>query len=358
MKDQKQSIAFGELNKKFSELRTGFKNKMTNLYQKLGENIISHSSFKGKIIFGPVPSRRLGYSLGINNIKRKICTYDCIYCQAGKTTCCSTERDCCLSPYELYFFVKKKVEELQKENIHFDYISFVPNGEPTLDNNLSKEISLIREFGYKIAVFTNSSLLWNDNVKENLMFADYVSLKIDTVNESTWEKINRPHAHLRFGAILKGISDFAKFFKGTLTTETMLIKNLNDNLEEIAEIGKYLKTLKRDASYFMIPVRPPLEKYAVAPDPEVLEKISAFVKMEIPKAEMLCCPESGDFKATGNIEEELLGIMAVHPMREEAIEDFIKRKGGSPNKIEEMVNNGLIQLVTYDGKKFYKNFTA
>lgn len=117
MEDQKQSIALRGISKGFSGIKTGLKNRIANLYQKLESSIISHPSFKGKIVFGPVPSRRLGYSLGINNIKRKICTYDCIYCQAGKTTCCSTERDCCLSPYELYFFVKKKIEELIQKGL-------------------------------------------------------------------------------------------------------------------------------------------------------------------------------------------------------------------------------------------------
>jgi wyosine [tRNA(Phe)-imidazoG37] synthetase (radical SAM superfamily) len=186
------------------------------------------------------------------------------------------------------------------------------------------------------------------------MFADYVSLKIDTLNESTWEKINRPHVRLRFDVILKGISDFAESFKGKLTTETMLIKDYNDNLAEIDEIGKYLATLKRDSSYFMIPVRPPSEKYAVAPGSEILENISSFVKMKIPKAEMMCCPEMGDFNTAGNIEEELLSIMAVHPMKEGAISSLIKRNGGNPNKIKEMVNKGLIQLITYNHEIFYK----
>lgn len=342
------------LSKTVFELNKSVRNKIEQLSKKLEKNIIFNSLSDDKVIFGPVPSRRLGYSLGINNIKQKICTYDCIYCQAGKTTCCSVDRNCCLSPQELFVIVKK-IESLQDQNIQFNYISFVPNGEPTLDNKLSQEISLLREFGYKIAVFTNSSLLWNDNVKENLKFADYVSLKIDTTKETTWEKINRPHPRLRFETILKGISDFTEAFRGTLTTETMLIKDYNDNLEEVSKIGKFLKTINRDKSYFMIPVRPPLEKFAVAPDHLVLEKISSYVRMEIPKSEMLCCSESGSFFASGNIEQELLSIMSVHPMREEAVIEFIKRKGGSGHCLEEMVKNGLLQSIAYDGKVFYRS---
>jgi wyosine [tRNA(Phe)-imidazoG37] synthetase (radical SAM superfamily) len=320
---------------------SGFKQTMAAFCDRLERKILAHPSFEGKVVFGPVLSRRLGSSLGINNIRRKICSYDCVYCQAGQTTSCSTDRDCCLSPYELYFFVKERIEQLEKEKIHIDYISFVPNGEPTLDNNLSKEIELLKGFGYKIAVFTNSSLLWNDDVK------------VDTVDEAIWEVLNRPHGRLRFDTILKGVADFAKTYEGVLTTETMLIKNVNDSLDEIGQVGNFLNMLKRNASYFTIPIRPPTEKYAVPPDSDVLEEIAKLVKRTIPKSEMLCCPEIEDFMAMGNIEEELMGILAVQPMRADSVEKLVRSNGGSGHRIEEMMRNGSIHRVMYEGKGFY-----
>ena len=106
------------------------------------------------------------------------------------------------------------------------------------------------------------------------MFADYVSLKVDTVNEETWLKINRPHQRLRYNLILNGIEQFSKRFKGTLTTETMLIKNINDNETEIEQLGEFLNTIKRDTSYFMTPIYPTAKSYAVSPDTETLNKLS------------------------------------------------------------------------------------
>jgi wyosine [tRNA(Phe)-imidazoG37] synthetase (radical SAM superfamily) len=149
----------------------------------------------------------------------------------------------------------------------------MPNGEPTLNANLAKDISLLREFGYKIAVLTNSSVIWNDKVQEDLMFADYVSIKIDTVNEGTWQTINRPHSRLRFQTILDGIERFSKSYQGILTTETMLVKDINDSLQEVEAIGTFLKKIKRNKSYFAIPTRPPIESYAVPPDSHVLSQI-------------------------------------------------------------------------------------
>ena len=107
-----------------------------------------------------------------------MCTYDCVYCQFGHTPCRTTCRESCLGTYELHCVVRKKLELLKLQNVPIDYVTFIPNGEPTLDDALAKNILLLREFGIKIAIFTNSSLLWNDRIQEDLNFADYVSVKL------------------------------------------------------------------------------------------------------------------------------------------------------------------------------------
>ena len=334
---------------------SAFKKRIKALCGNLKKGILSNPSWEPNIVFGPVPSRRLGHSLGINNIKPKSCTYDCIYCQVGPTTCRSTSREIFLKPYDLFCLVKRKIELLTQQGIRIDYISFVPNGEPTLDLALWKEIKLLREFGYKIAVFTNSSLLWNDNVKENLLFADYVSVKVDTVNEATWNTINRPHRRLRFQTILDGIAEFSKSYGGVLTTETMLVKNINDTLDEVGAVREYLGGLKRTKSYFAIPVRPPAEPYAVATDPYTLSEISSFARNTIADSEMLCSPEGNDFEGAGSIEEELLGILSVHPMNREAMESFIRRKGGTADTLRDMVGKKRIRAINFEGKTFFMN---
>lgn len=350
MKESEQKI----ITNGFSRIKSFIKSKILILSDKMENRIINHPSSLEKIVFGPVPSRRLGSSLGINNIKRKICTYDCIYCQCGKTSCCSMERDCCLSPYELYYIVKRKIQELEKAKVHIDYLCFVTNGEPTLDNNLAKEIGLLREFGYKIAVLTNGSLLWNDNVKENLYYADYVSVKVDTVNENTWKKLNRPHPRLILQHILDGITDFTKSYKGILTTETMLIKGVNDNIAEMEQISDYLKSLKRDVSYFTTPIRPPSEKYAVSPDADTLEELSLFLTNELPNSEMLFNNEIGDFSVTGDFEKDFLGILSVHPMRENAVKELYKHNNVDLVELNNLISTNKIEEIKYQNQKFYK----
>ncbi|MBK6912630.1 MAG: radical SAM protein [Ignavibacteriales bacterium] len=271
------------------------KNKIELLCRKLETSILKDRSLKCKVVYGPVRSRRLGLVLGINNVKPGVCSYNCIYCQSGKTSCCSICTNNCLSPYELFVSVKNKIDEITKMGKQIDYILFAGSGDPAMDISLSQEIQLLREFDYKIAVFTNSALLWNENIQENLMFADYVSLKIDTINEETWLKINRPHERLKYDMILNGIKQFSKKFRGTLTTETMLIKNFNDNESEIKQLGNFLSTINRNASYFMTPIYPPAENYAVSPDTETLKDLSQIIQKNIPNSLTLCCPEKEEF---------------------------------------------------------------
>ncbi|MFH1195814.1 MAG: radical SAM protein [bacterium] len=333
-------------------IKIWFKQKTESICAKLEKSILSKKSTKCRVVFGPVRSRRLGSVLGINNIKQNACSYNCIYCPSGKTSCCSICTNNCLSPYELHLFVRNKLAEIEKSGKKIDFIVFAGSGEPTLDSSLSKEISLLREFGYKIAVFTNSSLLWNDNIQESLLYADYVSVKIDTVNEETWMKINRPHRRLDYSHILNGIKQFSNRFQGILTTETMLIKNFNDNADEIQQLAEYLNTLNRQVSYFMTPMYPPTEYYAIGPDTETLSILSVLIKEKVKNSVLLCCPETEEFFATDDFENELLGLLALHPVGVDAVKQFVKGNG-ELKKLNELIENHFIKEVVHNNKKFY-----
>jgi wyosine [tRNA(Phe)-imidazoG37] synthetase (radical SAM superfamily) len=207
-------------------------------------------------------------------------------------------------------------------------------------------------------VFTNASLLWNSNVKERLLFADYVSVKIDTVTEGTWKRINRPHVRLKLNTILNGISDFSETYQGELTTETMLVKNFNDNINEIEQVGSFLKKIKRNKSYFTIPIRPPAEQYAILPDESTLIKLSSYIKENIKDAETLFYPESNNFKAAGKIEDEILGIISVHPMREDSIIKLIKEMGGREEILNNMIKYKQVCKFNYQNTNFYSANSA
>jgi len=140
------------------------------------------------IVFGPVPSRRLGRSLGLNNIPPKHCSYSCVYCQLGTTYNLIIERRQFYDPQNIFDEVKEKVIRLKETQEKVDFITFVPDGEPTLDVNLSKEIRMLKFLGIPIALITNSSLLFLESVRQDLCEADLVSLKIDAVSELTFKK--------------------------------------------------------------------------------------------------------------------------------------------------------------------------
>jgi wyosine [tRNA(Phe)-imidazoG37] synthetase (radical SAM superfamily) len=336
-----------------AKIAAGLQRTMRTIGRNVGRGISPDPSRAGNIVFGPVPSRRLGRSLGINNLRAKSCSYDCVYCQAGPTTDRTISRGVCFEPYELFRLVKKKIARLGEERARIDFISFVPSGEPTLDLALAKSLRLLREFGFPTAVFTNSSLLWDANVREGLVYADYVSVKVDAVTESVWQSINQPHRRLNLGAILDGVAAFADSYQGVLTTETMLVKNINDTIDEVGKIGRYLQTLRRRRSYFGIPVRPPARSFAVGPDPDVRLSLSRFIGETLIDAELLFTPEGSEFEATGDVDHEILAIITVHPMSEEAIENLLERKGVARDRLRDLVVKNMLRPVQFEGKTFY-----
>lgn len=307
------------------------------------------------IVFGPVPSRRLGQSIGINNIPPKTCSYSCVYCQIGRTNHMMAQRRAFYSPEEIYCEAAEKLQRLKQENRQADYFSFVPDGEPTLDLNLGKSIEMLKPLGIKIAVITNASLLWMDDVKDDLMKADWVSVSIDSADEEIWRKIDRPHGKLKHRDVLKGIADFSKIFKGTLVTETMLIKGINDNETSVEKTAEFLAEISPSKAYFLVPTRPPAESGADRPSADFL-KYAAAITWAISgvKTECIAGDEKEDFFFTDDIAGDLLGIASVHPVREEAIKKILKERNEDESVISRLIEQGKINEVFYNGKKFYK----
>ena len=311
------------------------------------------------IIFGPIPSRRLGRSLGINNIPPKICSYSCVYCQIGVTDSMSIKRKNYYLLDEVFKEVSEKVKQLQSAGEKIDYLTFVPDGEPTLDINLGKEIDLLKPLGVKIAVITNSSLLWDENVRNDLMNADWVSVKIDTVDEKLWHKIDRPNGKLDLQKIITGIKTFACAFKGTLVTETMLVKGINDDIESIQKTAEIISQIKPEKSFILVPTRPPAEKFVEPPSEENLNIAYQIFCTLLSDVELLISNEGTNFSYSSNAEKELLSILAVHPMRKDAIETFINKANSKWDLIEKLINKSVLKEVKYSGSTFFvKNIKA
>ena len=306
------------------------------------------------LAFGPIPSRRLGKSLGINNIPVKICPYSCVYCQLGNTINMSVEQKSFYKQDVVFRQVQNKVEKARLRREQIDFLTFVPDGEPTLDLNLKEEIKSFHVFHIPVAILTNASLIWMEQVKEALFDADFLSVKIDAVSEGMWKKINRPHKLLDLGQILDGIIDFSKDFHGTLVTETMLIDSF-DYTDEKEKIANFLARMKPSKAYVAIPTRPPAEEWVKPPEENVINEVfQRFAdRLGTRNVEYLIGYEGNAFALTGNAKEDLLSITSVHPMREEAVEEFLKKANMDWSIVKELLSKGKLIMLEYENHRYY-----
>ena len=305
------------------------------------------------IAFGPVPSRRLGRSLGINNIPPKICSYSCVYCQLGKTKNMQMARTIFYEPLDIFQDVKTKIENAEENGEKIDYLTFVPDGEPTLDINLGAEIALLKQLGIKIAVITNGSLMHLKDVRDELALADLVSIKVDSVTPGTWKKVNRPLKSLNLDRILDGITKFIESFKGELITETMLVKDRNDNEDELVKIAEFISGLNTTKSYISIPIRPPAENWVKTPDVDTINFWFQLFREKGLEVELLIGYEGNAFAYTGEIVNDLLSITSVHPMREDSVRELLAKAGEDWEIIEELINEQKIVVTEYKNKNFF-----
>jgi wyosine [tRNA(Phe)-imidazoG37] synthetase (radical SAM superfamily) len=305
------------------------------------------------IAFGPIPSRRLGMSLGINNIgSQKICSYACEYCQLGNTIHKSMFRRPCYEPESLLKDVEEHLNKLHKSHLP-DYLTFVANGEPTLDVNLGEEIRLLKKLGIPIAVITNATLVSHPDVKKSLMEADWVSVKIDTVNDEAWKKINNPLVWLNLDIILNGIERFAADYTGRLNTETMLIDGYNDDTICLEETASFIASLKPNTSYLAIPTRPTAARGIKPVSETKLAEAWHIYDRNTIKTELLNGFEGTDAGYTGNAYEDILNISAVHPLRKDTISELLRKENADNRVLSSLINQGLIKSVKHEGKTYY-----
>ena len=203
-----------------------------------------------KYIYGPVPSWRLGSSLGIDPISQtgKVCTFDCVYCQLGKTEHFTNER-------KTFIPVTKIIEELDLlPPVQIDYITFSGRGEPTLAGNLGRMIKAIKKIRKeKIAILTNSSLLNRKDVQEDLLPADFVVAKLDADSQKVFDIVNKPIDAIKFDSIVEGIKDFRGIYKGKMALQIMFI---DENKKYARNIAQLAKDINPDEVQINTPLRP------------------------------------------------------------------------------------------------------
>jgi wyosine [tRNA(Phe)-imidazoG37] synthetase (radical SAM superfamily) len=256
-------------------------------------------------------------------------------------------------PEEILNEVRGKVENSRVLGKAIDFLTFVPDGEPTLDVNLGQEIETLKPLGIRIAVISNASLLWDEGVRKELSKADWVSLKVDAVDELAWRRINRPHSTLKLESILEGILDFTRSYKGVLATETMLVRDVNDGERSLVMIADFLAQVRPAKAYISVPTRPPAEDWVMPPSEESINRAYQIFSRKLVRVELLLGYEGDIFDFTSDLELDLLGITAVHPMREEAVRKFLEQAGKSWDVIQRMIDAGQLVETEYGGNRFY-----
>ncbi len=305
------------------------------------------------ISFGPIPSRRLGKSLGINNItSTKTCSYSCIYCQVGLTHNYSFEREVFYEPSVIFDEVQEHLSKLAQSDKP-DYLTFVANGEPTLDIHLGESIEKLKILNIPIAVITNASLLNDPQVREELQLADWVSVKIDVGNESIWKKINRPLAKVDFKEYVKGLITFSKEFKGILVSETMLVEGVNDNAKDVLQTATLVSTVNPSIAYISVPTRPPALNLVVPPNELIVNEAYQIFSDKGINTELILGFEGTHTGFTGNALEDIINICSVHPIREDTIQELLKKNQADQTIIETLLYNNYVQKIEYKSNIFY-----
>lgn len=303
-----------------------------------------------RYVFGPVPSRRLGFSLGVDVLPMKVCSYNCIYCQLGRTTRKTMQRD-------EYVPIDPVVEELNhvlSMGQRIDYITFSGSGEPTLHVKIGEMIrSVKRMTSIPVAVLTNGSLLGMEEVREDLSAADLVIPSMDAVSEEVFRRINRPHGTLDIGEVLEGLKAFHREFRGPIWLEIMLVKGVNDDPEEIERMAQVTAEIGPDRIQLNTVVRPPAEAFARPLTAEEMERIRDHIGEPAEVVAAFQQREQSAYRA--DVEQAILAMASRRPV---TLRDLSSSLGLHPNEVipyvETLEEAGRVRSVGFGEERYYE----
>lgn len=301
-------------------------------------------------LFGPVSSRRLGLSLGVDLLPPKICTFDCIYCEIGRTTLCTTERKEYTPTGQL---LQEAESYLKAEAAKIDFVTVTASGEPTLHVKIGDIVSRLKDISPKpVAVITNSSLLYLPEVRQSLLRADVILPSLDAVRTATFHSINRPVESLSIEKIISGLKDLRQEYTGQIWLEILFVRDINDSREDIEEMERVLPALRPDRIQLNTVHRPPVEDYASPLTSDQLEAIRAQFG---PRAEVIVDFQRRVLQGFRPIvESEILAMLARRPC---TVEDISTVLNVSSNEVaavmESLVQRQKARRTVHDRRVFY-----
>jgi len=309
------------------------------------------------VVFGPVPSRRLGRSLGIDPIPLKTCNWNCVYCQLGRTRPLTNERRQYLPRRQIMAEVEQSLAAQSPGAI--DWVTFVGSGEPTLHSGLGwliREVKALTDL--PVAVITNGALLGLPEVRADLLSADAVLPSLDAADTRLYRKINRPWPTLTFDAYLRGLIDFRQEYHGQLWIETMLNKGLNDTVEALDKLAAALVQIQPDQVHLMLPVRPPAEDWVLPVDEAGLQRALSILG-EVARVFHPAAALVGAFRVA-DLPAAILDIITRHPMREKELCELLGRS--SLDEVRQVLHDLQVehraQAVLRRGETFWSSAGA
>lgn len=307
-----------------------------------------------KHVYGIVPSRRLGRSLGVSTIPFKTCNYSCVYCQLGRTTNMTNIRQTFYPPEEIIdefraFVVKEGITD-------FDVVTIVGEGEPLLYKPLDTIIDSLKSISKKqVVLITNGSLLYDENVRNEIKNIDILMPTLDAWDNDSFKKINRPYGKLLFDEVYNGLLKFRKEFSGQIWLEVMLVKGLNDSKEALEQLKEKISEVKPERVYLNIPVRPPAEPWVKKPDDKTIK-----LAREILNATSIEKYSTGNFVTSKKLDDlsAVLNVIKRHPMRKEDIRELLKSRGKSEHEYNKFMSFleilNFVEKCNYRGTTFYR----
>jgi len=307
-------------------------------------------SGKYKYLFGPVPSRRLGRSLGIDVTPFKTCSFDCVFCQLGCTTRLATER----GEFVPFDEVCAELERWLTEDGRADYITFAGSGEPTLYSRLGELINFIKaRTDVPVIVLSNGTLLHQPAVREQLLNADIVKVSLSAWDEASFQLINRPAPGLSFEMLLSGERDFRSEFGGQLWLEVFLMEGINAAPEQVRQIAAAVATVRPDKIQLNTAVRPPAEATAC---PVAAKKLEALCDVFSPRAETVASFEAAPVSGTGELNADSLAcLIHRHPATAEQLAAISGADVAAVRAaLAPFLEEGRLQVEERNGEVFYK----
>lgn len=305
-----------------------------------------------KYVYGPVPSRRLGRSLGVDLVPFKTCSYDCIYCQLGRTT----KKTIRLDEYVPVDSVLAELGEKLKEGPRPDFIGLAGSGEPTLHARIEEIIAGAKALAdVPVAVLTNGSLLWRPEVRASLARADLVMPSLDVGTATSFAHVNRPHADLSFEQIVHGILSFSHEFTGKIWLEVLLLARMTDHREEVERIATIVNGMRVDRVQLNTASRPPAETSALAVPADDLEKLRGL--FSCPCEVIAETRQSGLARSSDseNAKERIIALLSRRPCTVEGIATGL---GLPPNQVLKHLDilcaDGVIRTERKDEALFYE----